>query len=161
MYSCGGRGMMRGENFLWTDGSCLGNPGVGGWAYVLLRGGERCEASGGVVATTNNRMEMMAAIEGLSVLAEGSEVVVYTDSKYLQLGMTVWLPSWLKRQWRNASGGLVLNVDLWQQLRAVASRHTVDWRWVKGHSNDAMNAYVDRLARDAASVCARQGAASL
>ena len=130
-----------------TDGACLGNPGPGGWAALLRFRGRERELSGGEALTTNNRMELMAAIMALEALREPCSVVLHTDSQYVRQGITLWLPNWLRRNWRTAGGDAVKNQDLWQRLQQAASRHVVDWRWVKGHSGDPGNDRVDELAR--------------
>ena len=133
-----------------TDGACLGNPGPGGWAALLRYGQRERELVGGEAQTTNNRMELMAAIRALEVLTEPCEVVLHTDSQYVRKGITEWMPNWLRRNWRTAAGAAVKNQDLWQRLHAAAQRHEVDWRWVKGHSGDPDNERVDDLARNEA-----------
>jgi ribonuclease HI len=130
-----------------TDGACLGNPGPGGWAALLRYRGRERELSGGEPATTNNRMELMAAIMALEALREPCGVVLHTDSQYVRQGITLWMPNWLRRNWRTAGGDAVKNRELWERLHAAASRHQVDWRWVKGHSGDPDNERVDQLAR--------------
>lgn len=130
-----------------TDGACLGNPGPGGWAALLRYGVRERELVGGEALTTNNRMELMAAIRALEVLTEPCEVILHTDSQYVRKGITEWMPNWLRRNWRTAAGAPVKNQDLWQRLHAAAQRHEVDWRWVKGHAGDPDNERVDTLAR--------------
>ena len=130
-----------------TDGACLGNPGPGGWAALLRYGVRERELVGGEELTTNNRMELMAAIRALEALTEPCEVVLHTDSQYVRRGITEWMPNWLRRNWRTAGGAAVKNQDLWQRLHAAAGRHQVDWRWVKGHAGDPDNERVDALAR--------------
>ena len=130
-----------------TDGACLGNPGPGGWAALLNYRGREREISGGEALTTNNRMELMAAIMALETLREPCEVVLHTDSQYVRQGITLWMPNWLRRQWRTAGGEPVKNRDLWERLHAASARHRIDWRWVKGHSGDPGNDRVDELAR--------------
>ena len=130
-----------------TDGACLGNPGPGGWAALLRYGARERELAGGEPATTNNRMELMAAIMALEALTEGCSVVLHTDSQYVRQGITEWLPGWVRRGWRNAAGQPVKNRDLWERLHAACHRHRIDWRWVKGHSGDPDNDRVDALAR--------------
>lgn len=130
-----------------TDGACLGNPGPGGWAALLCWRGVERELAGGEPATTNNRMELMAAIAALEALKEPCEVVLTTDSQYVRQGITEWMPGWLRRGWKTAGGEPVKNRDLWERLHAAASRHAVDWRWVKGHAGHPENERVDQLAR--------------
>ena len=134
---------------LFTDGACSGNPGPGGWGVLLRREGRESELSGAEAQTTNNRMELAAAIAGLSALSEPCEVVLVTDSKYLILGMTQWLPNWKRRQWLSASKKPVKNVDLWQALERAAEPHRISWQWVKGHSGHRENDIADGLARQA------------
>ena len=133
-----------------TDGACLGNPGPGGWAAQLRYGARERELVGGEALTTNNRMELMAAIIALETLTEGCEVVLHTDSQYVRQGITEWMPNWLRRKWRTAAGDPVKNQDLWERLYAATTRHRIDWRWVKGHAGDPDNERVDLLARDEA-----------
>lgn len=135
---------------IFTDGACKGNPGPGGWGALLRLGEHEKELSGADPATTNNRMELTAAIRGLQALIEPCEVTLYSDSKYVLDGMTKWVAGWQKRGWINASKKPVRNADLWHELIAAASTHNVDWRWVKGHSGHPENDRVDRLASDAA-----------
>ncbi|NCP18544.1 MAG: ribonuclease HI [Erythrobacter sp.] len=135
---------------IFTDGACKGNPGPGGWGALLRKGSTEKELSGAEANTTNNRMEMTAAIEGLSALNRACKVDLYTDSKYVIDGITKWLPGWKKRGWKTASKQPVKNEDLWRQLSDLTARHSVTWHWVKGHSGHAENERVDRLASDAA-----------
>ena len=135
---------------LHTDGACLGNPGPGGWAALLRYGQHERELSGAEPLTTNNRMELMAAIAGLEALSEPCSVDLTTDSQYVRQGMTQWLPGWVRRGWKTAGGDAVKNRDLWERLQAATARHHVQWHWVKGHSGDPDNERVDMLARDAA-----------
>jgi ribonuclease HI len=129
-----------------TDGACRGNPGPGGWG-VVLRAGERVkEVSGGEPATTNNRMELQAAIEALSALKQSCCVALYTDSVYVRSGITEWLPAWRARGWKTASKKPVKNQDLWVKLSEQAARHEVAWHWVKGHSGHPENDRADELA---------------
>ncbi len=131
---------------IYTDGACSGNPGPGGWG-VLLRAGEiEKELSGGEKMTTNNRMELMAAISGLEALTRPSEVKLYTDSQYVQKGVTEWLPGWIKRGWKTADKKPVKNADLWQRLDAARQKHKVDFIWVRGHNGHPENERVDQLA---------------
>ena len=133
-----------------TDGSCLGNPGPGGWAAVLRYQGRERELSGGEALTTNNRMELMGAIMALEALSEPCRIVLHTDSQYVRQGITEWMANWVRRNWKTAGGDPVKNRDLWERLHAANQRHKVEWRWVKGHSGNPDNERVDVLARDAA-----------
>ncbi len=130
----------------YTDGACRGNPGPGGWGVSLQYGQHRKELSGGEAPTTNNRMELMAAISALESLHERCAVTLHTDSKYVLQGLTEWLPGWKKRGWKTADKKPVKNQDLWERLDAAAARHQVDWKWVKGHAGDPGNENADRLA---------------
>ncbi len=140
-----------------TDGSCLGNPGPGGWAALLRYKGIERELAGGEAHTTNNRMELMAAIMALETLTEPCRIVLHTDSQYVRQGITQWLPGWLRKQWKTAGGDPVKNRELWERLHAAIQRHEIDWRWVKGHNGDPDNERVDVLARDQA-ILQRSGA---
>ena len=140
-----------------TDGACLGNPGPGGWGALLRYGAKERELAGGEPDTTNNRMELMAAIAALEALTEPCQVALHTDSRYVQQGISEWLPNWLRRGWKTAGGDPVKNQDLWQRLHAATQPHRIDWRWVKGHAGDPDNERVDGLARDAALVIKQQG----
>lgn len=142
---------------IYTDGACLGNPGPGGWGALLRYRDIERELSGGEPQTTNNRMELMAAISALEALTEACEVALHTDSRYVQQGISEWLPNWLRRGWKTAGGDPVKNQDLWQRLHAATQPHRIDWRWVKGHAGDPDNERVDGLARDAALVIKQQG----
>jgi ribonuclease HI len=133
-----------------TDGSCLGNPGPGGWAAILRFGNSEKELWGSEPQTTNNRMEMTAVIEGLSSLKEPCRVLVEIDSEYVKNGITKWMDAWKRRGWRTASKQPVKNKDLWQKLDEAVSRHQVRWEWVKGHAGHADNNRCDELARQAA-----------
>lgn len=138
------------EVVMYTDGACLGNPGKGGWGGVLFCAGRELEFSGFEEQTTNNRMELRAAIEGLKLLKKTSTVEIHTDSQYLRQGITVWVHQWEKRQWRKSDNKPVKNKDLWVELLALTRVHKVSWFWVKAHSGVAMNERVDQLARKAA-----------
>ena len=135
---------------IFTDGACKGNPGPGGWGALLRMGRHEKELSGGAAATTNNRMEMTAALRGLKALIEPCEVTLHTDSRYLIDGMTKWIHGWKKKGWINASKKPVRNADLWHDLIEAAAPHRIEWQWVKGHSGHPENERVDRLASDAA-----------
>ena len=133
-----------------TDGSCLGNPGPGGWAAVLRYQGRERELCGGEALTTNNRMELMGAIMALEALSEPCRIVLHTDSQYVRQGITEWMANWVRRNWKTAGGSPVKNRDLWERLHAATGRHTIEWKWVKGHNGDPDNERVDVLARNAA-----------
>ena len=130
-----------------TDGACLGNPGPGGWAALLCFRGREKEIAGGEALTTNNRMELMAAIMALESLREGCGVVLHTDSQYVKKGIGEWLPNWIRRGWKTAAGDPVKNKDLWERLAIANTRHQVTWKWVKGHAGHVENERVDQLAR--------------
>ena len=137
----------KGEVELFSDGACSGNPGPGGWGVVLRWDGHERELFGGEAATTNNRMELRAVIEGLNALTRPVAVTVYTDSQYVQKGISEWLPNWKKRGWKTADKKPVKNEDLWRALEAAAAPHIVKWRWVKGHAGHPENERADALAR--------------
>ncbi len=132
---------------IYTDGACSGNPGPGGWGALLIYGDREREICGGEADTTNNRMELTAAIRALQALTEPCNVELFTDSTYVRQGITVWLANWRRKNWRTAAGKPVKNQDLWQDLEAAASPHAVAWHWVKGHAGDAGNERADELAR--------------
>ncbi|MDH3715246.1 MAG: ribonuclease HI [Gammaproteobacteria bacterium] len=134
---------------MFTDGACRGNPGPGGWGAILRYGDHEKELSGAEAQTTNNRMEMMAAIRGLETLRRACAVTITTDSLYLKNGVTEWLSGWKARGWRTAARKPVKNMDLWQRLDAALARHQVSWHWVKGHSGHAENERADQLANAA------------
>ena len=129
-----------------TDGACRGNPGPGGWGVVLRFGATEKELWGGERATTNNRMELTAAIEALAALRERCQVKLYTDSTYVRSGITEWLPTWVRRGWRTANRKAVRNQDLWEKLAALTKMHDVEWHWVKGHAGHSGNEHADQLA---------------
>lgn len=132
---------------MYTDGACRGNPGKGGWGALLRYNGNEKTFHGGEPHTTNNRMELMAVIQGLRALKNsGCDVHVFSDSKYVLTGITEWLPNWKKRGWKTAAKKPVLNVDLWQILDELAAQHTIRWEWVKGHSGHPENELADSLA---------------
>jgi ribonuclease HI len=131
---------------IYTDGGCKGNPGPGGWGAVIRSGDSVREISGGELVTTNNRMEMRAAIESLATLDSPSEVCLYTDSQYLKNGITQWISGWKRKGWVTAAKEPVKNVDLWQQLDQLVAQHRVTWKWVKGHAGNADNERCDGLA---------------
>ena len=132
---------------LYTDGACSGNPGPGGWGCILRFKGTEKELCGGEPGTTNNRMEMMAVIQGLSALKRACTIEVYTDSQYVQKGITEWIWGWKKRDWKTADNKPVKNADLWQQLDGLVKKHKISWHWVKGHAGHAENERADELAR--------------
>jgi ribonuclease HI len=134
---------------IWTDGACSGNPGPGGWGAILLYAGIEKELSGAEAATTNNRMELMAAIQALNALKRPSKVRLHTDSKYVMDGVTKWIHGWKKNGWKTADKKSVKNDDLWRLLDEANARHEVTWKWVKGHSDNEMNNRADELARAA------------
>ena len=134
---------------IWTDGACSGNPGPGGWGAVLKSGDHERELSGGDPSTTNNRMELLAAIEALNALKRTSQVRLHTDSTYVKDGLTKWMAGWKRNGWKTAAKKPVKNQDLWQALDEAAARHDIEWIWVKGHAGDAGNERADALARAA------------
>ena len=141
---------------LFTDGSCLGNPGPGGWACILRYGQRERVLQGGEIRTTNNRMELLAAISGLHALTEACVVTVITDSLYLQQGMTIHLERWRQRGWLNSRGASIANRDLWEKLIMAARRHETTWRWVRSHGSDPDQDRCDALAHQCAVAISRQ-----
>ena len=138
---------------LYTDGACRGNPGPGGWGVVMLFNDEKKTMSGSQDNTTNNRMELLAAIKGLEALTKPCTVDLYTDSKYVSDGISSWIHNWRKKNWRTASGSPVKNKDLWQELDKIVLHHKVSWHWVKGHAGDVYNEEADMLATSAIDGC--------
>lgn len=134
---------------IWTDGGCKPNPGPGGWAVLMRAKGHERELSGGARETTNNRMELVAAAEALEALTRPCRVDVHTDSEYLRNGVTRWHTGWVRRNWRNAAGDPVANMDLWQRILTAEKRHDVSWHWVRGHNGHVENERVDKLATQA------------
>lgn len=132
---------------IWTDGGCKPNPGPGGWGAILRFRGVEKELSGGEPASTNNRMELTAAASALEALKRPCRVVLHTDSEYVKNGITRWHTGWVRRNWRNAAGDPVANMDLWRRLLGAAATHRIEWRWVRGHAGDPMNERADALAR--------------
>lgn len=132
---------------IFTDGACSGNPGPGGWGALICNGENENELTGGAAETTNNRMELLAAIEALKSLPDGSAVRLTTDSVYVKDGITNWIKNWKARGWKTAAKKPVKNLDLWQKLDSEAQRHSVEWHWVKGHAGHAGNERADELAR--------------
>ena len=142
---------------IFTDGACKGNPGPGGWGAFIRSGSHEKDISGGEADTTNNRMELMAAIEGLKTLKRPCHVILTTDSSYVRDGITKWIFGWRKNGWKTADKKPVKNADLWQSLTEAASRHQVEWKWVKGHAGHPENERADKLASDAALEQMQQG----
>ena len=143
---------------IFTDGACSGNPGPGGWGAVLRYKGHEKELSGGEPETTNNRMELMAAIVALETLNRGVKARLYTDSQYLRDGITQWIGKWKSNGWKTSGKKPVKNVDLWQRLEAALERHEVEWHWIRGHSGHAENERADALARNAIAEMRERGA---
>lgn len=133
---------------VYTDGACLGNPGPGGWAAVVISNGEEKEFSGGEPLTTNNRMELCAAINALKNIPDSSDVEIYTDSTYVKNGITTWIKNWEKNGWKNSQKDSVKNKELWLELLNLSKKHKIQWRWVKGHAGDEFNERADKLARN-------------
>jgi ribonuclease HI len=133
---------------IWTDGACSGNPGPGGWGVILVAGERRKELFGGEPDTTNNRMELMAAISALEALKKPCEVKLHIDSQYVRQGITAWIHGWKRNGWKTADKKPVKNAELWQRLEEATKQHRIDWIWVKGHAGDAMNERADELARE-------------
>lgn len=131
---------------IYTDGACSGNPGPGGWGALLLYGEHEKEITGGEFETTNNRMELMAAIQALNLLKRPCKITLYTDSTYVKNGITEWIDGWKAKGWKTAAKKPVKNADLWQALDTAAARHDIDWRWVKGHAGNPENERADALA---------------
>lgn len=134
---------------IYTDGGCRGNPGIGGWGAILSLGKHEKEIKGSATDTTNNRMELTAAIEALNALNKPCDVILHTDSTYVKNGITSWLANWKRNNWKTAAKKPVKNADLWQALDQATQRHNIDWRWVKGHAGVAGNEIADRLANEA------------
>jgi len=134
---------------IYTDGACRGNPGPGGWGAILRSGEHEKELKGSEALTTNNRMELTAAIQALATLKRGCDVALYTDSQYVRKGILEWMPQWKRRDWRTADKKPVKNVDLWQALEREIARHKIEWHWVKGHAGVPGNEHADRLANEA------------
>ena len=138
---------------IYTDGSCLGNPGFGGWAAIIFLNDKKIKIKGKKRNTTNNRMELVAPIKALKKIPVGEKVQIYTDSKYVKMGITEWIESWKKNNWKTSSSKKkVKNKDLWKELDHLSKKHQIKWLWVKGHSGDIANEEVDQLAREAANL---------
>ncbi|MEY4194551.1 MAG: hypothetical protein RLZZ226_919 [Pseudomonadota bacterium] len=142
---------------IYTDGACRGNPGPGGWGVILRYRDTERELFGGEARTTNNRMELMAAIQGLEALKRPCRVILTSDSQYLLKGITEWLPGWIRRNWITANRQPVKNIDLWQRLAAARDVHEVEWCWIKGHSGHAENERADQLANRGIDTCTKTG----
>ena len=140
-----------------TDGACSGNPGPGGWGAILQFGDARRELKGGEPHTTNNRMELLAAISALEALKKPCKIDLHTDSQYVRQGITGWIHGWKKKGWKTADRKPVKNAELWQRLEAALGRHKIEWKWVKGHAGDAMNERADALARAGVAMARLQG----
>ena len=137
---------------IYTDGSCIGNPGQGGWAAIILDEGKKTEIKGNKKNTTNNQMELLAPIEALKKIPKGSKVQIFTDSKYVKSGITEWIHNWKKNGWKTTNKKEVSNKELWTELDQLNSEFEINWNWVKAHSTDKLNNEVDLLARDAANL---------
>lgn len=137
---------------IYTDGSCIENPGNGGWAAIIFMNNEKIAITGNKKNTTNNQMELMAAIEALKKIPTGQKVQVYTDSKYVKLGITEWIEKWSKNNWKTSSKQKVKNLELWTELNEISKKHKIEWFWVKGHAGDPINEEVDTLAKKAANL---------
>ena len=135
---------------IYTDGSCLDNPGFGGWAAIIFLKDKKIKIKGKKKNTTNNQMELMASIKALKKIPVGKKVQIYTDSKYVKMGITEWIKSWKKNNWKTSSKKKVKNKDLWKELDRLSEKHQIKWLWVKGHSGDIVNEEVDQLAKEAA-----------
>jgi len=137
---------------IYTDGSCLGNPGKGGWAAIIINDGKKTQIKGGKKNATNNQMELLAPIKALKKISKGSEVQIFTDSKYLKLGITEWIHNWKKNGWKTANKQKVKNKELWTELDLLTNEFKIKWSWVKAHSTDKLNNEVDLIAREAANL---------
>ena len=135
---------------IYTDGSCLENPGNGGWAAIIINDGKKIQIKGSKKNTTNNQMELLAPIEALKKIPKGSEVQIFTDSKYVKSGITVWIHNWKINGWKTANKQKVKNIELWKELDILSNQFEIKWNWVKAHSSDKLNNEVDLIARDAA-----------
>ena len=137
---------------IYTDGSCIKNPGNGGWAAIIFMNKKKIAITGNKKNTTNNQMELMAAIEALKKIPTGQKVQVYTDSKYVKLGITEWIEKWSQNNWKTSSKQKVKNLELWIELNEISKKHKIEWFWVKGHAGDPINEEVDTLAKKAANL---------
>ena len=137
---------------IYTDGSCIGNPGNGGWASIIIINGKKIKIKGNKKNTTNNQMELLAPIKALKKISKGSKVQIFTDSKYVQSGITEWIHNWKKNGWKTASKKKVKNIELWTELDILSNEFDIKWNWVKAHSTDKFNNEVDLIARNAANL---------
>ena len=137
---------------IYTDGSCIGNPGKGGWAAIIINNNNKKIISGRKKNTTNNQMELMAAIEALKKIPKDQEVQVYTDSKYVKMGITEWIKKWSQNDWKTSSKQKVKNIELWKELNDISKKHKIEWHWVKAHAGNPNNEEVDELAKKAANL---------
>jgi len=137
---------------IYTDGSCLGNPGFGGWAAIIFLNDKKIKIKGKKKKTTNNQMELMAPIKALKKIPVGEKVQIYTDSRYVKMGITEWIKTWKKNNWKTSSKKKVKNKDLWKELDHLSEKYQIKWLWIKGHSGDITNEEVDQLAREAANL---------
>ena len=137
---------------IYTDGSCIGNPGIGGWAAIVINDGKKTKIKGSKKKTTNNQMELLAPIKALKQIPKGNKVQIFTDSKYVKMGITEWIHKWKKNEWKTSSKKKVKNIDLWTELDELSNKFEIKWNWVKGHSTDRLNNEVDLLAREAANL---------
>ena len=135
---------------IYTDGSCIGNPGNGGWAAIIINDGKKTQIKGSKKNTTNNKMELLASIKALKKIPKGSNVQIFTDSKYLKLGITEWIHNWKKNGWKTSNKKKVKNIKLWTELNELSNKFEINWNWVKAHSTDKLNNEVDLIAREAA-----------
>ena len=137
---------------IYTDGSCIGNPGSGGWAAIIINNGKKAQIKGSKKNTTNNQMELLAPIKALKKIPKGSKVQIFTDSKYVKLGITEWIHNWKKNGWKTANKKPVKNKELWEELDLLSSEFEIRWSWVKAHSTDKLNNEVDLIAKEAANL---------
>ena len=137
---------------VYTDGSCIGNPGKGGWAAIIINGGKKTQIKGSKKNTTNNQMELLAPIKALKKIPKGSKVEIFTDSKYVKSGITEWIHNWKKNGWKTANKKKVKNIELWTELDRLSNEFDIKWSWVKAHSTDKLNNEVDLIAREAANL---------
>ncbi len=137
---------------IYTDGSCLGNPGNGGWAAIIISNGKKSQIKGNKKNTTNNQMELLAPIQALKKISKGSKVQIFTYSKYVKSGITEWIHNWKKNGWKTANKKNVKNIELWKELDFLSNQFEINWNWVKAHSTDKLNNQVDLIAREAANL---------